>query len=215
MKKNWKNRLLFAAVLLTSLTALAFALTTVTGLAITNSTIDSTTIGATTPSTGVFTSVSGGITMPPECPEVGSIAAITGNGADQVLFTCTLNANRLAASKGVRIRIGLLHSTGTALANYKLKFGATQIDNFNLANFNNTFLDVHQYEIFNNSGVQNTQNWLRTGILNASSAAGQAVTASAGSASTDFTQSVTITFTFNVAATDAVQRLYGNVELMQ
>ncbi len=186
-------------------------------LAIFNSTIDSTPIGATTPSTGAFTGLTGNINMPAETPQIGPSAAIVGTGGDAALFTFpALNAGRVQASKGIRITFATQHTVGTAAVTYKLKFGATVVDTFSVTPFNTTFIDVEVYNFFNNSAVQNAQNWLRAGILNTSTvASSQPATASAGAATIDMTASQVVSFTFNVASTDQVKPVFAMIELIQ
>jgi len=184
-------------------------------VALVSSTIDSSPIGATTPSTGAFTGLTGSINIPAETPPIGPSAAIVGTGADVALFTFpALNAGRLQASKGLVIKFVTQHTTGTASVSYKLKFGATAVDTFSIIPFNTTFLDVHTYHFFNNSGVQNAQNWIREGIINNASA-NQPATSSAGTAAIDMTASQVVTFTFNVANTDQVKPVFALLYLIQ
>ena len=123
-------------------------------VALVSSTIDSSPIGGTTPSTGAFTGLTGTITMPSETPQQRAGSNIVGTGSDVALFTFpALAAGRLQAGKGLRITLASVHKVGTASVLYKLKFGATVIDSFSILPFNNTFVDAHSYLIFNNSGV--------------------------------------------------------------
>jgi len=184
-------------------------------VALVSSTIDSTPIGATTPSTGAFTGLTGSINIPAETPPIGPSANIVGTGADVALFTFpALNAGRVQAGKGLLLKFAFQHAVGTASVLYKLKFGATTVDSFSIVPFNTTFLDVHTYYFMNNAGVQNAQNWIREGILNNASG-NQPATSGFGTAAIDMTASQVITWTFSVANTDQVKPVFAIPFLLQ
>jgi hypothetical protein len=140
-------------------------------------------------------------------------ATLTGNGADQTVFTYTIPANTIGAGKGFRVRIAFLHATGSASVTYKLILGASTIESLSYANLNNTAYDVFTYEIFNASGVQNVQNVLRQSLVNLST--GIITNALLVSSSVDLTVSQALKWTFNVAATDQIIQKFWLVELIQ
>jgi len=184
-------------------------------VALVSSTIDSSPIGGTAPSTGAFSGLTGNINMPAETPQQGPATAIVGTGADVALFTFpALAAGRVQSSKGIRITLSTQHTVGTASVSYKLKFGATVVETFSIVPFSNVLTDVNVYNFFNNAGVQNAQNWLRTGIVN-QGAGNQGATATSGTAAIDMTATQVITFTFNVASTDQVKPVFAMIELIQ
>lgn len=181
-----------------------------------NSTVDSSPIGATTPSTGAFTALTGSITIPAETPQQGQAAAIVGTGGDVAVITFpALAAGRIQASKGIKLTLATQHTVGTAAVSYKLKFGATAVETFSVTPQNTIFFDIHEYLIFNNNGVSNAQNILRKSIINNSGNTTQIPAASALSSALDFTAAQTITFTFSVANTDQVKQIFGLIELIQ
>jgi hypothetical protein len=181
-----------------------------------SSTIDSSPIGATTPSTGAFTGLTGAITVPSETPCQGSSSAIVGTGADVAAITFpALGAGRIQASKGMRLTLVTQHGVGSGAVTYKLKFNGTIIESFAVTPQNNIFFDIHRYLIFNNSAVSNAQHWFRESTINNSGNTTQIPAASSGTASQDFTAAQTITFTFNAANTEQVQPIFALIELIQ
>lgn len=185
-------------------------------VALVSSTIDSSPIGATAPSTGAFTGLTGNINMPAETPAQGPLAAIVGTGGDVAVTTFpALNAGRLQASKGIFLMLATQHTVGSAATTYKLKMNGTVIESFTGTPQNNVFFDVHEYYIFNNSGVQNSQYWTRKSIGNSSGSTTQIPAVNIGTAAQDFTLAQTITFTFSVANTDQVKQIFALLTLIQ
>lgn len=145
----------------------------------------------------------------------GASGAITGNSAEQNVFTTTLSASQVQAGKGLHIKVVYLHSTGSASVTYKLKYGSAVIESVAFANNGTTTLDVFDYYVFNNAGVQNAQTWVRTGFNNVTGITGSDPTSITGTAAADFSASAALAFTFTAANTDAVTPKMFIVELIQ
>jgi hypothetical protein len=148
-----------------------------------------------------------------------NVAAITGTGADATLYTFSLPANVVSAGHGLKIVVVKLHTQGTAATTYKLKIGATtwRSDTFTVqaASSQNEILT---YYVYNNAGVQNAQNgynayWIYNAAAPASGTINMLIAPL--TAAIDFTQAQTISFTFNVAATDKEAGQFWSVELLQ
>jgi hypothetical protein len=147
----------------------------------------------------------------------GPASAITGTAADATVYTYTIPANTIGAGKGFRLKVTFIHSTGTASVTYKLSLGGTLLDSAAYSNINTGAVDQFTWEIFNNSGVQNAQNWVRgaTQNNNAGGAVQLIAANSVGTSAKDMTASQILLFTFNVAATDQVTPKQWVVELIQ
>lgn len=135
---------------------------------------------------------------------------LTGNATDQNLFSYTLPANTLQAGKGLRLTLAALHASGTASVSYKIKFGATTINSASTATAGSDV--ILSALVFNNSGVQNAQ----TAIGQPAFIGNTFLGGSGASLPAENTaNAVTITGTFNVAATDQVRPTLFIVELIQ
>lgn len=145
----------------------------------------------------------------------GASGAITGNSTAQNLFSFSLPGNTVQAGKGIRIKAVTLHNTGTAGPTYALKIGATTVESFVLAPNNNTQVDYFEWDIYNNAGVQNAQTWARKSVQNQTGLVNAAIGGSAGTAAVDLSSTQTITWSFNVANTDAVTPKFWSIELIQ
>lgn len=138
-------------------------------------------------------------------------STLTGNGSDQTLFTYSLPANTLGAGKGIRVRVWLSHSSGTANVNYKVSFGATAYANDTTSGAGRGYWEV---AIFNNPGVQNAQHGVNTiglpGTGFGTNVGFFTITSAENTAGT-----VTIKATFNAANTEQVTIGEWIVELIQ
>jgi hypothetical protein len=142
-----------------------------------------------------------------------SAGALTGNAADQTVYTYTMPAV-VGAGKGIRVKVIFIHSTGTASVTYKLIIGAVTVEAPAYANFSTAGTDKLEWEIFNNAGVQNAQNWQRSSVVNTggvTNSPGESV----GTAAVDLSAQQVVKFTFNVAATDQITPKFWRVELIQ
>lgn len=139
----------------------------------------------------------------------GPLGAVVGTGADATLYTYTIPANTIQAGKGIRLRISVNHSTGSAAVSYKLKLGATTLYTAGGAATSAATLNFEQ-EIFNAAGVQNSQFAQLVMIDSATITANITFTSAENSAN-----SLALTFTMNVAATDQVTPKFWRVELIQ
>jgi hypothetical protein len=83
------------------------------------------------------------------------VAAIAGNSADQTIYTYTMPASTLAASKGVRVTFTTLRTVGAGGPVFKIFFGATAVS-VSLADANavGTWSDAI---VFNNTGSTTAQ----------------------------------------------------------
>jgi hypothetical protein len=138
----------------------------------------------------------------------GQAGALTGNAADQTIYTYTLPANTLGAGKGIRITYGFI-KTNSAATTYKLSFGSSTMTL--LAGATQAGQVTGQVLIFNNAGVQNAQTWYIEPIFQAATIVGTAGATSA----VNTANSAVITLTFNVAATDSATPQIWLVELIQ
>lgn len=147
----------------------------------------------------------------------GPLGAITGNGSDQAIYSWTLPANTLGAGKGLRVTFCYIHSTGLNSVSYRMRFGGTDLETFSYSPANNTSVDFFQYWIFNNPNSTSAQTFCRPSIVNYSGepANSQAAFASTGTAAINTTVDQPITYTFNVASTDAITPKFWSVELVQ
>lgn len=139
----------------------------------------------------------------------GPLAAVVGTGADVNLYTFTIPANTIQAGKGIRLKVSVNHSTGSAAVSYKLKLGSTALYTAGGAATSSATLTFDQ-EIFNDAGVQNTQFGQLIMIDSATITANITFTSAENAAN-----SLALTFTMNVAATDQVTPKFWRVELIQ
>jgi len=139
----------------------------------------------------------------------GAVGPLTGNSADQVIYTYTLPANTVDSTlKGIRITAAAVHASGTA----------------------NTTLKININSVNAVSGVSGTAASQSTSfearILRTASTTGGSwgIANAAASSMTPFSQALTglawtssqvITFTFNVANTDTWTGIMFLVELIQ
>lgn len=137
-----------------------------------------------------------------------SSGALTGNSADQTVFSYTLPANTLPAGRGLRISVRY-SQTGTTSTTYKLKFGATTLLSYTDTNANISEVTL---DIYNKSGVTNAQRIASALALTNAFSALKALTITESSA--DTTSSTAILFTFNVANTVSVTPTSFVVQLL-
>lgn len=131
-------------------------------------------------------------------------AAIVGTGAPATVYTYTLPASTVATLKGIRVTIGVNHSTGTASVTYALSLNGIAVESTGSAS---TGAAVAQYELLSTAATTGT--WSRASTFfgtspNTGTLAGLA-----------WTSSQVLTLTFNVAATDQVTPIQWLVELIQ
>lgn len=139
-----------------------------------------------------------------------ALAPITGNGADQVMYTFVVPANTMGAGKGIYIVAGWQHTTGTAAVTTKMKYGATTVATNSEAG---TGLTVVSWYVMNNPGSTSAQTaWQEIG-----QDAGSSVVYSPQIATPaeNTTGAVTVVVTFSVANTDAVTPKFFKVEIVQ
>jgi hypothetical protein len=143
----------------------------------------------------------------------GPLAAVVGTGADATLYTFTIPANVIGAGKGIRVTVVSQKTTGTGIATYKLKFGATTIESPALTQNSNVNPDDFTYRILNNSGVQNAQNWTRLALF--VSAGATSLGGASGTSAENSANALTISWTFSAAGTEQVTPKQFIVELIQ
>lgn len=135
--------------------------------------------------------------------------AITGNGADQTIFSWAIPANIVASGKAVRIRFWFSHSTGTAGVNYKFKIGSTTISNYGSPSATGT----HQGGIILHNQGSGLCTKIDDAFISGTPALQTAPGYGAGNTG-DFSAGFTVSVTFNVANTDAVTPQYWVAELI-
>lgn len=149
----------------------------------------------------------------------GAHGAITGNSADQNLFTgYTIPANTIRAGKGVRVSCVWFHTTGTTSTAYKVLIGGTAVANNSSTGVDNSQIEYQSVELWNNAGVQNAQSaettiGLRT--ANVASVALNLIGKEIGTTSINFANSQTVNCSFNVANTNQVTPESMKVEFLQ
>lgn len=124
---------------------------------------------------------------------------ITGTASAVTIFTYSLPANTLGAGGCIRINTMFVHSTGSASIQFQLTFGASTMSSVASATTgaNGAY---YEYTVCNKPGVTNAQVAGGKGAY-----ASTAISMNQGATSTtDTTSAVTINWTFNVAATDAI-----------
>lgn len=137
-----------------------------------------------------------------------AVGPLTGNGADQTVYTYTLPGATLAKAKGVRVKTWFIHGTGTASVTYKVSFGASAVVNTASATTGNGYAEV---TVMNTVGSTSAQR--ASGIFNMT---GVSPVLTSGVAPSETTASnVVIKLTFNVANTDQVTGGEWVVELIQ
>lgn len=137
----------------------------------------------------------------------GTLAAITGNSADQTMYTYTLPANTIGPNQGFRITTVSTHSTGTASVTYKLFINGQSATIFSSSSssgsFNTRLLEMDATSTTSVGVIQTTnfQTLINDGEL--------------GYTGLNWAANQVITLTFNVANTDAVTPYLFLVELVQ
>lgn len=155
----------------------------------------------------------------------GSSGAVTGTSSDVALFTCTIPPNWLGPGRGIEVAATFFHSTGTASTTYKLKAGSTTMNSQSSTGVSglspgggNLVREELKYYIYNSQGTQGTQfGWTENFVAshNVTNVILPDIGIGGYNSSIDFTQSQTITFTFNVANTDAVTPESFRLRLLQ
>jgi hypothetical protein len=137
----------------------------------------------------------------------GNSAAVTGTGAAATLYTYTLPASTVANLKGIRVTVGVLHSTGSASVNYVLNLNGQQVAQFGTSAVGSGLMFC--------STVLNTGSTtgVATNQLNTTNAATSGYAATVTGLSWSAGQ--TVQFTFSVAGTDQVTPILFLVELLQ
>ena len=137
-------------------------------------------------------------------------AAITGNAADQAMYSYSLPANTVATGKGLRITASWSHSTGAASVVYKLKINGTAL----AAPGGITTAGAHTLTLTVMAAASTTFDlptfWLATGSTLQSTTG-----SSTSSGGMSWTSNQTIELDFNVANTDQVTPGSFVVELIQ
>lgn len=136
------------------------------------------------------------------------VGPLTGNAADQTIFTYTLPGKTMAAGKGIRVKVWWIHGTGTASVTYKLSFGASAVVNSASAVTGNGYAEA---VIMNQPGSTTGQ---RASSQFSPTGTAAVIQSGLGPAETT-TSNVTVKFTFNVANTDQVTGAQWVVELIQ
>lgn len=138
----------------------------------------------------------------------GAIAALTGNSADQVVYTYSLPANTVdTTSKGILITCGLTHNSGTANPSVKI-------------NINGVAAVTGSIGTSASQSVTTEAKIIRTasttgGSIGKATSAGNLVPFTQSLAGLAWTSSQTITCTFNVANTDQMTGVAFWVEQIQ
>jgi len=147
----------------------------------------------------------------------GVTGTLTGNAADQTLYSYTVAGNQLAAGRGFRVKITHLHLTGTASTAIKLKVGATTLFTLTYTpQAANSQIEEIDLDFFNNPGVQNAQ-WFSSHahIFDTATPSSGRDAYFAGTAALDMTASQTFLMTVNVANTDTFIGKGMTFELVQ
>lgn len=144
--------------------------------------------------------------------EQGPLSAVVGTGAFANLYTFTIPANTIQAGKGIRLKVVYQHTTGTASVSYKAVLGSTTI----VGPYSSASVNVQSIiglEVFNNAGVQSAQHGSYDSILDG--APSVIFGPNAFTSSENAANALTLSFQFNVAATDQVTPKHFRVELIQ
>lgn len=130
-----------------------------------------------------------------------NLAPVTGTGADIPFFSCTIPANTVGTNKWMEITVAWLHSTGTANITYHMNFGGVLISNYgaivdaassnfvletSFLNLGTTVAKLDKYLAKNTAGFVIGGTNYGTGLA------------------VNLTSAQLLTFSFNVANTDAV-----------
>lgn len=144
--------------------------------------------------------------------------ALTGNSADQAMYTYTMPANTLGPGKCFRAKVVWFHNSGTALVNYKINVGSAAPISNTSTGVDNSRMESAYVTVCNNAGVQNAQNVELYHAFRSSSVANVFINEIINNETTtaiDFTSSQVISATFNVANTDQVTPKFWIVEMVQ
>jgi hypothetical protein len=148
--------------------------------------------------------------------QAGVGATLTGNSADQAIFSCPLPANIVGPGQGLRVRASWAHTVGTVSVTYKMTIASTSYFASGSTGVDNSQNEAFYAELFNNPGVQNAQTFYGQRFLRTANIANiqnnDTTIFAFTPAAVDFTQPQTLTVTFNVANTDQVQGKYFVVE---
>lgn len=112
----------------TTINTLVAASATLTTPTITNPTTTGTDIGVETLQNKILNGVSSGNSIS-LLNYQGNKGALTGNAADQAIYSYTLPANTVAVGKGIRVSCSFSHSAGTASVAYKVKLNGVTLHN--------------------------------------------------------------------------------------
>lgn len=158
----------------------------------------------------------------------GNSAHLTGDSADQALFTYTLPANTLKAGKCLNVKGVWFHDTGTTTTTYKIIIGGslssgnitggTTFGNQPSTGVDNSVNEDFVLQLCNNSGVTNGQNGVLDRKLRTANVTNiniNDVTEIHTTASLDFTQAQLIALTFDVGNSDKVTPQYWKVWIDQ
>jgi hypothetical protein len=127
-----------------------------------------------------------------------SKAAITGNAADQALYSFALPANVVATGKGIRVVCGFSHSSGTATVSYKVKVNGVALGTFNsAATLGGIITDVIM------AGSSTSADFIGQAQINTTVSNSVSTASTTGLA---WTSSQTVEVDFNVAATTRLHR---------
>jgi hypothetical protein len=136
---------------------------------------------------------------------IDNSGAIVGTGALANVFSDTLTGNTVGAGKAVRYTIALQH-TNVASVTYQFNFGACSLS----AGAGTLNLGTWIITVRNKTGVTNAQTVSLIGNINTASPV-----ANSGTCAIDTTTNQTVTFQFNVAATDSVTPIQFLKESLQ
>lgn len=137
-------------------------------------------------------------------------SAVTGTSSAVTLYTYPLPGSTVANLKGLRVNVGWIHSTGSAVVTYNL-----QLNGVNIAHIANSAFSGNgawvSATVLNTGATTGTIAWSLTDFSLNQIAGGQATTLT-GLA---WSSSQTLQFAFTVANTDQVTPIFWNVELIQ
>lgn len=139
-----------------------------------------------------------------------STATITGNSTAQNLYTCTLNANVLALNSCVKYTVWWQHTSGAAAGSYQWNFGTQAMTAFSDSG---TSMSKSVLTVCNGGTANSQQLAEEAAIDGATLVAGSQALINTGAVNT--TSNVTVSFTFNAPATDAVKPYQVTGELIQ
>ena len=123
-------------------------------------------------------------------------AQLTGNAADQTIWTFSIPGNTIESGKGIDFDIWVSHDVGTASITWKITYGSAVVS---CAIGGTSVNEIHfRGMIANNNSVTNAQ---RLG-LDCTTTNAESIGTATGAV--DTTASQTLTFSFNVANTDKI-----------